>query len=473
MTPAIVRNKQITIADLEKLKLPIEFDGENILLRKSLRLNSYHLDTPVSIPLQKVLAAHDAKLVDYVIRSLLTSTPRLIIFVFDNKTMIKVADHLLRNCSGSLATFENYASAVKRYSGWLNHSPDAIIQDLQIEDDEPDKIRAKNHRQFLKDFLAELQDAGLAPNSITSTFRAVHSYYNINGAKAVRLDQPLKQRKTFKDRAPKPEELVLMLDSGDHRDSFIIAALATGGFREETLSKLKYRHIKEDYEANRIPLHVHVEAAIVKGKYGDYDTFLNREAVNYLRLYLKQRQKGGRFFAPEVLTDESPLIRNRCRANKILPASTQTIYRTVHDIAVECGVAKKLSFSRMYDVREHSIRKYFKTQLSASSINDEIIEYMMGHITSTYEDTQSLGIDKLRELYASANVTIRKATKLSKIEQIKEMIRACGENPEQILTQEVLNRPEAVLQQSDDQIQFRQLNALTQELREIIKRESK
>ena len=98
---------------------------------------------------------------------------------------------------------------------------------------------------------------------------------------------------------------------------------------------------------------------------------------------------------------------------------------------------------------------------------------MMGHITSTYEDTQSLGIDKLRELYASANVTIRKATKLSKIEQIKEMIRACGENPEQILTQEVLNRPEAVLQQSDDQIQFRQLNALTQELREIIKRESK
>jgi len=183
MTPAIVRNKQITIADLEKLKLPIEFDGENILLRKSLRLNNYHLDTPVSIPLQKVLAAYDAKLVDYIIRSLLTSTPRLIVFTFDNKTMIKVADHLLRNCSGSLATFENYASAVKRYSGWLNHSPDAIIQDLQIEDDEPDKVRAKNHRQFLKDFLAELQDAGLAPNSITSTFRAVHSYYNITAPK--------------------------------------------------------------------------------------------------------------------------------------------------------------------------------------------------------------------------------------------------------------------------------------------------
>jgi hypothetical protein len=72
----------------------------------------------------------------------------------------------------------------------------------------------------------------------------------------------------------------MMLDKSDAREGFIIAAFATGGFREGTLSKLKYRHIKEDLEAGRVPIHVHVEIDITKGKYHDYDTFLNAEACH-------------------------------------------------------------------------------------------------------------------------------------------------------------------------------------------------
>ena len=49
-------------------------------------------------------------------------------------------------------------------------------------------------------------------------------------------------------------------------------------FREETF-KLKYRHVQEDLENNREPIHVHVEAEITKGKYHDYDTFLGAEAA--------------------------------------------------------------------------------------------------------------------------------------------------------------------------------------------------
>jgi hypothetical protein len=47
----------------------------------------------------------------------------------------------------------------------------------------------------------------------------------------------------------------------------------------------------------------------------------------------------------------------------------------------------------MYTVRTHSLRKYFRTQLSAAKIDDEIKEYMLGHTVSTYEDVQSLGIE--------------------------------------------------------------------------------
>jgi len=42
-------------------------------------------------------------------------------------------------------------------------------------------------------------------------------------------------------------------------------------------------------DRNVIPIHVHVEAEIAKGKYGDYETFLGREAVQNLRLYLAKK----------------------------------------------------------------------------------------------------------------------------------------------------------------------------------------
>jgi len=47
---------------------------------------------------------------------------------------------------------------------------------------------------------------------------------------------------------------------------------------------LKYRHIKEDLEAKRIPLHIQAEAEITKGKNHDYDTFINAEASQLLKM---------------------------------------------------------------------------------------------------------------------------------------------------------------------------------------------
>lgn len=68
--------------------------------------------------------------------------------------------------------------------------------------------------------------------------------------------------------------------------------LALGGFREGALTVLKYRHVKKDLERGVIPVHVHVESEITKGKYYDYDTFIGKEAVDYLKAYLELRCRG-------------------------------------------------------------------------------------------------------------------------------------------------------------------------------------
>ena len=156
-------------------------------------------------------------------------------------------------------------------------------------------------------------------------------------------------------------------------------------------------------------------------------------------------------------------------AKKVLGVSAKTVRKLVHAIAVQTGVSKKLAEGWMYDVRTHSLRKFFRTQLSAAKIDTEIIEYMMGHTPDTYEDVQSLGIETLRNLYTSAGIAIRPKTQANRIDQLKEIIRAWGENPEEILTKDALVRGN--ISQVEEQIQTHQLSILALELKELVKQE--
>ena len=403
-------------------------------------LNNWKLKTPITVELDKILAAKEKGLVDYVIRSCLNDRPTIIPYIFNNESLLKLCRHFLRHCSSSYDSCILYSINVRKYAEWLSYSPDAIIKDAKPVGAIPDPLMVQNHCGFLNDYLAELQDSGLKPGSICNCIKAVKTFYRVNGVKKVELDEPLSRKVSYKDRAPKPEEITTILDKAATRESFIIAAIASGGFREGTFVKLKYRHVKEDLEAGRVPIHIHVEAAITKGKYHDYDTFINTEACRLLKLYIDERKHGTQKMPPEQLTDEAPLIRNSRIANSVLGVSEKAIRKIVHDLAVEAKVAQKIPGSWMYSVRTHSLRKFFRTQMSTAKIDSEIIEYMMGHTINTYTDVQSLGIETLRNMYSAAGLAIRSKTQTNKIEQLKEIIRAWGENPEEILSQDALMR---------------------------------
>lgn len=465
---AIERKRNLTVDDLKKLNLPLQFQGQLVIIERT--LNNIRLQTPLCIELSKVLETGEIGLADYIIRSCLNKYPNLIPYIFENQTMVKMSRHFLRHCSGSHESCPTYALRLKKYADWLGYNPDIIIQDVKPQGAIPDPIKVQNHCGFLSDYLAALQDSDLKPGAVCNYIKAVKTFYRTNGVKKIELDEPLSRTISHKDRAPKPEELTTMLDKASIRESFVIAGIATGGFREGTFSKLKYRHVKEDLEAGRIPIHVHIEAEITKGKYHDYDTFLNAEASHLLKLYLDQRRQGTQGMPPETITDESPLIRNSHHANKVLGVTEKTIRQIVHSSAVEANVAKKLPNSWMYSVRTHSLRKFFRTQLSAAKIDDEIIKYMMGKTIDTYEDVQSLGIETLRNLYVAAGLAIRPKTKVNRIEQLKEIIRAWGENPELILSKDVLMRGNQTVQ-TGEQVHSHQLSVLADELKQIIKRE--
>jgi site-specific recombinase XerD len=462
----ITRTRQLTVEDLKTLQFPMMIQGKTLIIEQSLK--GWKLQHSVTLSLDKVLAAKEKGLIAYILSAFLSERPALIPFVFDNQSIIRMARHFLRHCSGSLHSCCTYTTNIKKYAAWLGYSPDLIIQDVKPVGNIPDPARVQNHTGYLNDYLAELQDEGLKPGAVNNYIKSVKTFYRVNGAK-IELSEPLSRRVTYKDRAPKPEELAKLLDIADLRERVIVSCLALGAFREETLSKLQYRHVREDLENNRIPILVHVEADITKGKYHDYDTFLGAEAAQFLKLYIEQRKKGTAKIPPENLTDESPLIRDETR-NAPKSIGPKQIRKIVHQLYVEADLIKQVR-GRMYDLRVHSLRKYFKTQLLALGVQPDYVDYMMGHTVDTYHDIQSLGVDRLRSAYAASGLAIRRKTQVSKVEALKEIIRAWGMNPEQILTRDALNDG-ATTHKSPEDFENHQLQILSNQLKQLIRQEA-
>lgn len=131
----------------------------------------------------------------------------------------------------------------------------------------------------LEDYASELQDQGLAPSRVANYVKAIRSLYRVNGVD-IKLPYALSRRSVRKDRAPKLDEVARLLDIADSREGVIISLLTLGGLREGTLIRLQCRHVRGDLEKDIIPLHIHVESEITKGKYHDYDTFLGQKRSN-------------------------------------------------------------------------------------------------------------------------------------------------------------------------------------------------
>jgi integrase len=404
----------------------------------------------------------------YVIRSFKGKMSSLIPFSYKNESIIKLASYLLKYTTASKYTLYQYVFGVHRFSKWINKKPDDMVREALLDTRAGDKYIKK-----IDDFVGDLQAEGLAPGTINNHVKGVKALFRING---VNLELPYRVPKKvmYPDRAPTPEELAKVIDMADIREKVIVSLLALTGVRIGTLVKLQYRHVKKDLENGIAPVHMHIEAEITKGKYNDYDTFMGSEGVEYLKAYLNarragnERTEGGRMrgMPPEEITDSSPLIRNEHQKTAEI-VSPGIIHCVIHSLYFRTGLIQKGS-GRRYQLRAHSIRKYFRTQLgSISTVPTDYIEYMMGHTISTYNDIKMKGVEYLRNLYASSGLSIRPKTRISKIERLKMFAESLGLNPYEVLSRDALVMPHRTVVDSEQ----RKIEVLNQALKEAILKE--
>jgi site-specific recombinase XerD len=401
--------------------------------------------------------------VDYVIGCFSQWCPTSAKTFLASRSMLKLAEYLYRRRSRSLKTLQQYAYFTLRFSQWVGKTPDQLISECFSQDGLRNEKAIAEAEKLVDAWLGELESHGLSRSSLKVARASLKTFYDVNGV-ALRIPKVGRSMVTYHDRAPTPEELQKLLEIADLRGKVIVSMLALGGFRIGTLAKLKYRHVKHDLERGITPVHIHVEASITKGKYHDYDTFIGAEAVEYLKLYLEQRRRGTEKIPPETITDESPLIRAYTR--NVKPITEAEIYNVVHGLYVKAGLCCKVGGSR-YDLRVHSIRKYFRTQLTALGIPSDYIEYMMGHTISTYNDVKMKGVEFLRNIYASAGLSIRPKTRIGKLDMLKEFARLLGLNPEEIFVREALSKPWRTVM-TPDEVTEEQIEILQQRIRSLL-----
>jgi len=398
------------------------------------------LKQPFRVEIPDGESAAERRLRQYVIETFVGWHPKLAQFTFEHSTTMTLAKHLLRHRTGSLHTLRNYVYDIYRFSKWLQKGPDQFLKDCKEKDQVPIPKVVIQMGHLLADFADNLQEENsIAPTTVYHLIRNIQFFFKLNG---VNLGMCGRSKwSVYEERAPTPEELQKIISVAEVRGKAIIAILSVGGFRSGTLVQLKYRHVKRDLENGVMPIHVHVEAAITKGKRHGYDTFLNREATEYLKTYLAARRDGTLGRPPECINDESPLISD-CLETR--PLRVKTIRDIVNELYVKAGVLTRSPGVKRYDLNVRSLRKFFFTQMMSTGTERDYVEYMMGHSLSAYHDVKMKGVDFLRGIYLKSGMSMQPRTKTSKIVDLMDIVCAWGLNPEEVLSREVLDQEERI-----------------------------
>lgn len=387
----------------------------------------YYLNIRLEPPVRRI----DVDLFNYICRSLIAKNPKLVPFMWYNESARLLARHYRIYRTSSDKSLVNASESLYSFSEHEGMQPDEIV--ASVFDSEGNQIQktVRGLKRDIEEWHALMKTWELAPSTIRQRISFLKTWLEVNEIDIGKLQEGTKYVK-YPVRAFTEKELTRLVEMGDEVEKVIASILATSGLRAGTLAGLKYKHVRGDLEAGISPLCIHIKAEETKGKYADYYTFINGEAVEYLKLYLEHRRRGSESgkIPPEELNDESPLIRDS-KSREVKGINGQQVYRRIHNLMHKVGLIT-LNSQKRYELNAHSFRKWFKTQMTARGVQSDYVEFFMGHVLSTYQDVKSLGVEELRKVYRKADLSIRPKNEVSKLDQLKAFAETLGLDPDSI-----------------------------------------
>ncbi len=291
--------------------------------------------------------------------------------------------------SNSNRTRVAYKNNLQRFCNFISKTPEQIMTEY---DDSTDRDFKRQYARYIKGFMSEELEKGMAQNTINTRLAAVKSFFKYNDLPLGYIPSP-KMRVTYHNRDITHEEVKLILNASRPRERAFYAILAQSGLRPFTICSLKFKHIKKDLIANRVPCKIDVPQEIAKGKYRGYFTFIGHEAVEYLKAYLNTRRG---------ITDDDFLFAKQGTKQQANPKSISALFSRTLQKLKEKGLieVEQKKRSKPRDVRLYNLRKFFRKY--AHQADPELVQFWMGHIVRTGQDEhyRPTDVEFHRELYA-------------------------------------------------------------------------
>jgi integrase/uncharacterized coiled-coil protein SlyX len=281
--------------------------------------------------------------------------------------------------------------------------------------------------EAFSEWFAHLKDR-VAPKSAWAWLPGVKAWLQENNVKEVdRVSREIARefrrkfgglRTLLRRDAIGKEEIVQVLKAAGRRERAIITLMASSGLRLSAALRLQLKHFKDDIWNPSLPCYA-VEIPEALSKEGlPYITFISAEAARSVREYLEDRRREGEELGPEsylfaVARGRGPLTARRfeniwrelCRRAGLDMRPVQI--KGYHPVGRKGGGVELRSNSYRYNVRVHSLRKFFKTTCSVLGVDRMAAEAMMGHSLSSFGveslyDYCTSNLDYLREQYLRA-----------------------------------------------------------------------
>lgn len=322
---------------------------------------------------------------------------------------------LLSRRSLKVETELNYLKGIDHFCKFTGLTPSQAVEKAKTMSE--DEIV-----NWFREFFIAKRDS-LAPKTLWNFTLGVKALLIENGVKTIdRVSREIARefhrtigpvRTLLKRDIITKEEIIQILKNAALREKAIISLMASSGLRVSAALNLKLENFKDNLFDESLPCYC-IEIGEELSKEGEpYITFCSWEAASYIREFIKLRESQGETVKPfsyifTAYREQRPLSvsrfqtywRDLCREAGV---DLRPVKIKGKHVKVVKGGGRVYSLEgKRYNIRPHSLRKFFRTTLAISGVDRLAAEAMMGHSLSSFgvESIYNYAVSRLDYLRA-------------------------------------------------------------------------
>jgi len=312
----------------------------------------------------------------------------------------------------------SYRAGLRLFCEWCNLNPSELLDEAEEDRKKSRRERGKPEARLMEFYNYLINEKKVAKKTATLYFTAVRSFYKWNGFPLNVKTPKAAPKKENRKAVITPEIVKKLVDHAPTlRDRAIILFLFQGGFDVSTLCSLNYGDVKNELEAGKIPMMVHV---VREKEEVEYFTFVGRDAVEALKAYLNDRKAKG-----EELKYDTPLfIKDKAKRRKRERINPHHIQNMLRETAIKAGLITKEEMEKVdfNPYRPHALRAAFSSILRLNGFDPVLVDFMMGH-SIPYNGAYLIPPpEEVRKKYAEVEAQLSISTAVKDVGEIEEKL---------------------------------------------------